>query len=155
MLFSVHLKCLHATSYCNYNRSGCMWSSRTNKRIESAILVKGFWYLNSTANEISHLSSVLLMQCVMNYNGIQLMVRSEPLCLFPIHRARTVYKRQSFSVHTENRQLKDPEEHLSESDKRCIGLEWQRVPLSVMYTLMSLWIDRVGLELQRVPLSVI
>ena len=45
------------------------------------------------------------------------MARSEPLCLFPIYRARTVYEHQIFWAHTLNRQLQKHEEQFAECEK--------------------------------------
>ena len=52
------------------------------------------------------------------------MAWSEPLCLFPIHSARTVHEHQrSFSAHTLNAELE--EERLPESDEKCVASESQ------------------------------
>ena len=58
--------------------------------MQYAILVKDCLYLSSTANEMTPLHPVLLMQHVDRLE--LLMAQSELLCLFPIYRARMVYK---------------------------------------------------------------
>ena len=60
------------------------------------------------------------------------MVRSEPLCLSPIYRARAVYEHLDFFIfqHTQNRQLGEREERFAEFDKKkCVGLELLTAPL--------------------------
>ncbi len=61
-----------------------------------------------------------------------MILQSEPLCLFPIYRARAMYEHWTFFQCTHrNGQLVDHEETFAEFDKKCIGLELQTTPLSL------------------------
>ena len=97
-------------------------------KMQSGFLEKGPWFLRvQQPIELQPLPSVLLRICI---NRRTLFVaQPEPLCRFPICKARTMYCVFCLSVHSE-RATRITLRSKTNTNKKCIGLESQTEPLS-------------------------